>query len=386
MRSIWKGSISFGLVTIPIKVVSATENHSVSFHQVHTPDGGRIRYRKVCELDEEEVPREEIGRGFETEDKQTVLLTDDDMAALPLPTAKTVEILAFVPAEAIDPIQLDRSYYLAADGKRADKPYVLLREALTRSGKVAVAKLALRARESLGMLRVYEDALALHTMLWPDEIRSVSGVAPEGEVAVRDAELDLADTLMETLGELDWGELRDEYREALEQLVEAKAQGVAPRPEELRRAESGSGKLVDLMSVLERSVQEAKGGREEGGGATVHELSERRADKAAGKSGGKTAAKGAAKKSSSKTAASRSGSSKRAASRSGSSKRAAEDAGPKKTAAKKSAAKATASKSASKPAAKKAAAKAASPKKTAAKKTASKTSAAKKTSRPRKTA
>ncbi|GAA2595843.1 Ku protein [Streptomyces axinellae] len=385
MRSIWKGSISFGLVTIPIKVVSATENHSVSFHQVHTPDGGRIRYRKVCELDEEEVPREEIGRGFETEDKQTILLTDDDLTALPLPTAKTVEILGFVPAEAIDPIQLDRSYYLAADGKRADKPYVLLREALTRSGKVAVAKLALRARESLGMLRVYEDALALHTMLWPDEIRSVSGVAPESEVAVRDAELDLADTLMETLGELDWGELHDEYREALEQLVEAKAQGVEPRPEELRRAESGSGKLVDLMSVLERSVQEAKGGREEGGEATVHELSERRAG-GSGRSGGRAGAESAAKKSSSKTASSRSASSKSAA----------KDAGSKRTAAKKSSSKATAAKSASKPAAKKAAAKAATPKKTpakktaakktAAKKTASKASAAKKTSRPRKTA
>ncbi len=142
MRSIWKGTISFGLVSIPIKVVAATENHSVSFHQVHTADQGRIRYRKVCELDEEEVPREEIGRGFETEEGRTVLLTDDDMAALPLPTAKTVEILGFVPAEEIDPIQLDRSYYLAADGKRADKPYVLLREALKRSGKVAVAKLA----------------------------------------------------------------------------------------------------------------------------------------------------------------------------------------------------------------------------------------------------
>ncbi|MGX9226901.1 non-homologous end joining protein Ku [Streptomyces albus] len=271
MRSIWKGTISFGLVSIPIKVVAATENHSVSFHQVHTADGGRIRYRKVCELDEEEVPREEIGRGFETEEGRTILLTDDDMAALPLPTAKTVEILGFVPAEEIDPIQLDRSYYLAADGKRADKPYVLLREALKRSGKVAVAKLALRARESLGMLRVYEDALALHTMLWPDEIRAVSGVAPEGEVAVRDAELDLADTLMDTLGELDWSELHDEYRdrEALEALVRAKAEGAEPAPEELRRrGEEGGGKLVDLMAVLERSVQEARSGRaagEEGG-------------------------------------------------------------------------------------------------------------------------
>ncbi|MBO8190930.1 Ku protein [Streptomyces oryzae] len=337
MRSIWKGTISFGLVSIPIKVVAATENHSVSFHQVHTADGGRIRYRKVCELDEEEVPREEIGRGFETEEGHTVLLTDDDMAALPLPTAKTVEILGFVPAEEIDPLQLDRSYYLAADGKRADKPYVLLREALRRSGKVAVAKLALRARESLGMLRVYEDALALHTMLWPDEIRSVSGVAPEGQVEVRDAELDLADTLMETLGELDWNDLRDEYREALEELVRAKAEGVGPPPEELRRrAEAGGGKLVDLMSVLERSVQEARSGRQEGE-ATVHELPERRPAR----------------------------------------KKAAEKKAPAKKAEAQKAAKSTAKKTGSK---------AAAPKKTAAKKTTAKKTAAKKSPRSRKTA
>ncbi|UNZ19455.1 Ku protein [Streptomyces sp. 891-h] len=321
MRSIWKGAISFGLVSIPIKVVSATENHSVSFHQVHTADGGRIRYRKVCELDEEEVPREEIGRGFETEEGRTVLLTDDDLAALPLPTAKTVEILGFVPAEEIDPIQLDRSYYLAADGKRADKPYVLLREALRRSGKVAVAKLALRARESLGMLRVYEDTLALHTMLWPDEIRAVGGVAPEGQVEVRDAELDLADTLMETLGELDWSDLRDEYREALEELVRAKVEGAEPPGEELRRrTEAGGGKLVDLMSVLERSVQEARSGRQEGE-ATVHELSDRQPAK-------KAPPKKAA---ASKKAASKQGASKKAAAKKTGSKAAA----PKKAAAKK---------------------------------------------------
>ncbi|MGP3989944.1 non-homologous end joining protein Ku [Streptomyces sp. 3N207] len=343
MRSIWKGTISFGLVSIPIKVVAATENHSVSFHQVHTADGGRIRYRKVCELDEEEVPREEIGRGFETEEGHTMLLTDDDMAALPLPTAKTVEILGFVPVEEIDPIQLDRSYYLAADGKRADKPYVLLREALRRSGKVAVAKLALRARESLGMLRVYEDALALHTMLWPDEIRSVGGVAPEGQVAVRDAELDLADTLMETLGELNWDDLRDEYREALEELVRAKAEGTGPPPEELRRrTEAGGGKLVDLMSVLERSVQEARSGRQEGE-ATVHELTERQRP---------------AKKTATKKAAT------------------------KKTAGKKEPAKKTAAKTATK----KTAAEKTATKKTASKKTAEKKPAAKKSTRPRKTA
>ncbi|MBO8198747.1 Ku protein [Streptomyces smyrnaeus] len=366
MRSIWKGAISFGLVSIPIKVVAATENHSVSFHQVHTADGGRIRYRKVCELDEEEVPREEIGRGFETEEGRTVLLTDDDMAALPLPTAKTVEILGFVPAEEIDPLQLDRSYYLAADGKRADKPYVLLREALRRSGKVAVAKLALRARESLGMLRVYEDALALHTMLWPDEIRSVGGVAPEGDVAVRDAELDLADTLMETLGELDWSELRDEYREALEELVRAKAEGAEPPPEELRRrTEEGGGKLVDLMSVLERSVQEARSGRQEGE-ATVHELSDRRTD-AAQRPAKRTAAKKTASASKRTTGRTGTKSAEKSTGKTAAKKTGSKAAAPKKSAAKKTSAQETTAK-------------------TSAKKTAAKKTAAKKSARPRKTA
>lgn len=331
MRSIWKGSISFGLVSIPIKVVSATENHSVSFRQIHTADGGRIRYRKVCELEEKEVPKDEVGKAFEAGDGTAVQLTEEDMAALPLPTARTVEILAFVPAEHIDPIQLDRSYYLAVDGQSASKPYALLREALERSGKVAVAKLAMRGRESLGMLRVYEDVLVLHTMLWPDEIRPASGVAPSEQVTVRDAELDLADTLMETLGELDWDTLHDEYREAVEQLVAAKAQGADLSEERARAGARGAeGKVVDLMTVLESSVQAAKESRGESAGqgdATVHELSDKRASRTDGPGEGKGAKKSAAGK---KAAASGS-------------------SGPaKKTAAKKpAAAKASASKKAS---------------------------------------
>jgi DNA end-binding protein Ku len=375
MRSIWKGSISFGLVSIPIKVVSATESHSVSFHQVHTADGGRIRYRKVCELEEKEVPREEIGKGFETGDGTTVQLTDADLSALPLPTAKTVEILGFVPAEDIDPIQLDRSYYLAGDGRSAAKPYALLREALKRSGKVAVGKLAMRGRESLGLLRVYEDVLALHTMLWPEEIRSASGVAPEEDVTIRDAELDLADTLMETLGELDWSELHDEYRAAVEQLVTAKMEGVdtsgAGRE---AAAASGKGQVVDLMAVLESSVQAARQSRGEESApaaedATVHQL----------RGGKKTAQKpksGAAKKTSGAGAKSAGGraAAKKTAAKPGAGKAAAERKSTAKTSARKTSG----------------GGKAAAAKKSAAKKTTQKTparkTAAKKTARPRKTA
>lgn len=175
MRSIWNGAISFGLVSIPIKLVNATENHSISFRQVHVTDGGRIRYRKVCELDGEELTAADIGKAYEEADGSLVPITDEDLGSLPLPTAKTIEIVAFVPADSIDPLQMDAAYYLSANGVPAAKPYTLLREALKRSQKVALAKYALRGRERLGMLRVVDDVIAMHGLLWPDEIR-----APEG--------------------------------------------------------------------------------------------------------------------------------------------------------------------------------------------------------------
>nr|MDT0523908.1 Ku protein [Streptomyces sp. DSM 41633] len=166
MRSIWNGAISFGLVSIPIKLVNATENHAIHFRQIHLADGGRIRYRKVCELDEEEVTGGEIGKAYEDADGTMIPITDEDLAQLPLPTAKTIEIVAFVPADEIDPLQMDAAYYLSANGVPAAKPYTLLREALKRSNKVAVAKYALRGRERLGMLRVVDDVIAMHGLLW----------------------------------------------------------------------------------------------------------------------------------------------------------------------------------------------------------------------------
>ncbi|MDB1088989.1 Ku protein [Streptomyces sp. ACA25] len=270
MRAIWKGAISFGLVSIPVKVVGATESHSVSFRQLHTADGGRIRYRKVCELDEEEVTGEEIGKAYEAPDGTLVQLTDEDLASLPLPTAKTVEILGFVPVESIDLIQLDRSYYLEPE-TGADKPYVLLRRALGRSGKGAIAKLAMRGRENLALLRPLEDdVLGLHTMLWPDEIRSAAGIAPDSRVTVRDAELDLADALMDSLGEIDPNELHDDYRSAVDALVTAKLAGTEPsRPGEPAAA---GGKVIDLMSALEDSVRAARESRGDGAEATVTSL------------------------------------------------------------------------------------------------------------------
>ncbi|MFD5619927.1 Ku protein [Streptomyces yangpuensis] len=267
MRSIWNGAISFGLVSIPIKLVNATESHSISFRQIHLADGGRIRYRKVCELDGEEVPGAEIGKGYEEADGSVVPITEEDLAQLPLATAKTIEIMSFVPAEEIDPLQMDAAYYLAANGATAAKPYTLLREALKRSRKVAIAKFALRGRERLGMLRVVDDVIAMHGLLWPDEIRVPEGVAPDVEVTVRDAELDLADALMATLGEVELESLHDDYRDAVEAMIAAKAGG-AFEPAEAT-VEPAGGQVIDLMAALEKSVRAAKASRGEGGAAVA---------------------------------------------------------------------------------------------------------------------
>ncbi|MFF0284750.1 Ku protein [Streptomyces sp. NPDC005262] len=305
MRSIWNGAISFGLVSIPIKLVNATESHSISFRQIHLADGGRIRYRKVCELDEQEVTAAEIGKAYEDADGTMIPITDEDLASLPLPTAKTIEIVAFVPATEIDPLQMDAAYYLSANGVPAAKPYTLLREALKRSRKVAVAKYALRGRERLGMLRVVDDVIAMHGLLWPDEIRATDGVAPESDVTVRDAELDLADALMATLGEVDMDTLHDDYREAVETLIASKASGEALQP--AASAEPGGGKVIDLIAALENSVRAAKEARgeepEEAEGAPVAKVTSLAGRKKSGGTGAKKKAASTTKSTGRKAAA-----------------------------------------------------------------------------------
>lgn len=360
MRSIWNGAISFGLVSIPIKLVNATENHSISFRQVHLADGGRIRYRKVCELDGEEVTSSDIGKAYEDADGSMIPITDEDLGSLPLPTAKTIEIVAFVPADSIDPLQMDAAYYLSANGVPAAKPYTLLREALKRSQKVALAKYALRGRERLGMLRVVDDVIAMHGLLWPDEIRAPEGVAPESDVSVRDAELDLADALMDTLGEVDMDSLHDDYREAVEELIAAKASGEVLEPPE--SGGSGGGKVIDLLAALENSVRAAKEarGEEEGEGGDADEEKASVTSIADRKASGSTTRKTPTGKSVSRTS---SGGARKTASSS-----------PKSSGAKKSTA------STSKPAAKKSQSSSRSgTKKTASKAGTSKSAASKKT-------
>ncbi len=261
-RSLWKGAVSFGLVTIPVKLYSATEEKDVSFRQVHPADGGRIKYKRVCDVCGQEVPYAEIAKGYETADGRVVVLEASDFEELPLPTAKQVEIVQFVEIDEIDPTAYNKAYFLEAEGPGA-KPYVLLREALKSSGKVAVVKVALRSRESLALIRATGDLLVLHTLLWPDELRDGAFAAPPEELRATKPEVDMASMFIEQLsGEYDPSAFTDSYREALEQVVAAKLGDVAV-PAAADEAPAAGGDVVDLVAALRASVEAAKRRREE---------------------------------------------------------------------------------------------------------------------------
>ncbi|CAL9281724.1 Ku protein [Streptomyces sp. SudanB91_2054] len=296
-RSIWSGAISFGLVTVPIHVVGATEDHSIRFHRYHLADQGRIRTRKVCELEDREVGSDEIGKGYELATSQIVPITDEDLRELPLPTARAIEIVAFVPLASVDPIRIGDGYYLQPDGQVAAKPYKLLRQALARSSKVAVARYAWSGRERLGLLRVRGEAIVLHAMRWPDEIRDPSSLTPP-PVEVSEEEIEGALALMDTMtrDDLEGDEFRDTYTEAVAELIEAKREH--RRPETVPEPEERPGQVLDLMAALQQSVSKAKESRgeddhAEGDHAEVRELPGRKKKAPAGKTPG---AGGAAKK------------------------------------------------------------------------------------------
>jgi DNA end-binding protein Ku len=256
MRSVWKGSISFGLVAIPIELYTATEEHKVAFHQVHADDGGRIRYRRFCTAGGEEVPYSEIAKGYELPDGEMVILTDEDFADLPLASRREIEVLSFVDAGSIDPVQLSRSYHCAPT-ERGVKPYVLLCDALARAGKVAMVKVAVRSRESLAVLRPRGRGLVLQLMLWPDEVREPD-LSFIDDVRLRPQEVEVAGAYVEALtGDVDPGQLVDRYRVALDQLIEAKVAG--RQVEQPPAAARLNG--VDLMDALRRSIEAAKGGQ-----------------------------------------------------------------------------------------------------------------------------
>ena len=302
-QSVWKGSISFGLVSIPVRLFSATEEKDISFRQVHREDGGRIRYKRVCSVDGEEVAYADIAKGYELPDGEMVVLDDDDFANLPISSSRSVEVLSFVPAAQIDAVQMSKPYYCDPTGDV--KPYVLLRDSLEKSDRVAVVKVALRQRERLAMLRARDGVLVLQTLLWPDEVREPKLDFSGDDVKVRDQELAMAESYINALsGDFDPSEFSDEYRGALEEVIDAKVAGreVVAAPEE----ESSSGQVVDLMEALRRSVAEAKARRGEasgGGPAAGAKKTKATAAKTAKKADAKKPAKKAAAKTAKKSTA-----------------------------------------------------------------------------------
>jgi DNA end-binding protein Ku len=261
-RSLWKGAVSFGLVTIPVKLYGATEEKDITFRQVHAADGGRIRYRRVCDVCGEEVPYEDIAKGYDAGDGRMVTLEASDFDDLPLPSAKAIEIVQFVDPEEIDPTYFAKSYFLEAEGPGV-KPYVLLREALEKAGRAGIVKVALRSRETLALVRPRGDVLMLHTMLWPDELRDGAFAAPPAELKANPAEMSMATMFIDQLsGEFDPSQFTDSYREALEQVVAAKLEGVA-LPAEAAASGPKEAEVVDLVAALKASVEAAKKRREE---------------------------------------------------------------------------------------------------------------------------
>src|SRR4051812_45393598 len=313
MRAIWKGAVSFGLVSVPVKLYAATESHDISFRQVHAKDGGRIKYQRVCSVDGEEVAYADIAKGYETEDGQMVILDDDDLAALPVSSSREISVEKFVPREQIDPMWLEKSYYLEPD-KAAAKPYALLREALKEADRVAVVTVSIRTRMTTAVLRVRDDVIVMQTMLWPDEVRKpdFAGLSATDQ-AVKPQEIKMAKLLVDTLaGDYDPEEYEDDYQKAVEALVQAKLEGgEVQAPAEPKKA---TGEVVDLLAALQRSVDAAKSSR--GEAAPDQSASEEPDESADEEAEEKPAAKSATKKSSAKKSAKKAPAKKAAAKKS----------------------------------------------------------------------
>ncbi|MEV0280112.1 Ku protein [Streptomyces sp. NPDC050610] len=328
----WKGAIGFGLVSVPVKLYAATEDHGVRLHEVHDKDGGRVRRRSVCSVCGEEVGYEHIAKGYEDDEGRTAILTKDDLADLPLPSKNLIDVLAFVDADRITPLQLARSYYLAPENGAANKPYVLLRETLKKTDRVAVSKITIRTRESLALLRVQDDLMMVHTMYWPDEIRDGAGLAPPDSVTVRPQELKMATSLMDTLSEdFDLDDLEDEYQRALDELVTARLDKKTPTA--ASDTTPAPDNVIDLMSALQASIDRADREDRDGKSGTGGRTARKTAKSAA--AAGKSAKKPAAKDSGTKDSAKSTGTAK------STTKRTAKTTEAKKSTAKKGAAKAT---------------------------------------------
>jgi DNA end-binding protein Ku len=284
MRSIWKGAISFGLVSVPVKVYSATEDHDLKLHQVHDKDRGRIRYQRRCEVCGEVVEYANIDKAYE-EGGQTVVLTDEDLESLPVERSREIEVVEFVPDSQIDPMLFEKSYFLEPE-KVGAKPYQLLKQTLEQTELTAVVKFALRQKQRLGALRVRGNVMVLQAMLWQDEVREAEFPILEEEVKISEKELKMSSSLVESLStDFEPDQFTDEYQLQLRQLVEAKfEQGDAVDTEATfgaPAAEEGEGaEVLDLMEALRRSVESR---RKSAGGSKAKEEKEEAEEKPAPK-------------------------------------------------------------------------------------------------------
>lgn len=256
MRTLWKGAITFGLITIPVKLYSAVQEKGLKMNMLHAEDGGRIKFKRECSKCGKEVTWDDIVKGYEYSKEHYVTFTDDELEALEVDSIHAIDVVAFVPLEEIDPIYFNKTYYVAPEPSGL-KAYKLLAEALEAEGQVGLAKVALREKEHLATIRLKDGIFVLETMHWPDEIRPAEFEELDKKIDVRDAEVKMARQLVQQLSsEFDPGEFKDEYRAALEKLVEQKVAGeqvtVAAAPTE------EPTKVVDLMEALRASVAEAK--------------------------------------------------------------------------------------------------------------------------------
>ena len=256
-RALWKGAVSFGMVTIPIKLYTATEEKDIAFNQLHKTDGVRIKMQRYCPEDEEVLELSDIVKGYEISPGNYVVMEPEDFEKVPVNTTHTVEITDFVPMDQIDPIYYQKTYYIEPD-KVGMKPFALLREVLKDSKLVALAKVTLRQKEQLCTLRVYEDVIALETMFYPDEIRSAEGLDAPGKVDISEKEMQMAKSLVEMLkGDFEPEKYQDNYREALIELINKKSEG-----QEITKPKLAAGKVTDLMEALRASVEAARSRRD----------------------------------------------------------------------------------------------------------------------------
>ncbi|MDP9907703.1 non-homologous end joining protein Ku [Arthrobacter bambusae] len=262
MRAIWKGSIAFGLVNVPVKLYSATEDHDVSLHQVHNKDGGRIRYQRKCEICASVVDYEDIDKAYE-EEGRTVVLSAADLKSLPAENSREIEVVEFVPAEQLDPIMYERPYYLEPDSK-SPKAYMLLLRTLQDTERVAIVQYALRQKTRLGALRVRGDVLMLQSLLWDDEVREANFPSLETDVKISDKELEMSSALVDSMArDFEPEQYTDNYQVQLRQLIAAKLEkGDSIDTEEtfgVAASEGEGGEVIDLMEALKRSLDKKRG-------------------------------------------------------------------------------------------------------------------------------